>query len=315
MGTDRAELPQLEERVYLTDGGLETTLVFLEGFELPDFAAFHLLRSAAGRQALERYFASYAGLAARYGCGCVLESATWRASADWGARLGYTPAELDAANREAVALLRSLRAARPEGGPPLVVSGCLGPRGDGYQPGRLMTADEAERYHARQVESLVEAGADLITGMTLNYTAEAIGMTRAIRAAGAPAVISLTVETDGRLPTGESLGEAIERVDAATDAAPAYYMLNCAHPAHFEAELLSGAAWVARVRGLRANASTKSHAELNDSTELDIGDPRDLGERFRALRQRLGRLTILGGCCGTDLRHLEAIAAACAGPA
>lgn len=315
MGTDRAELPQLEERVYLTDGGLETTLVFLEGFELPDFAAFHLLRSAAGRQALERYFASYAGLAARYGCGCVLESATWRASADWGARLGYTPAELDAANREAVALLRSLRAARPEGGPPLVVSGCLGPRGDGYQPGRLMTADEAERYHARQVESLVEAGADLITGMTLNYTAEAIGMTRAIRAAGAPAVISLTVETDGRLPTGESLGEAIERVDAATDAAPAYYMLNCAHPAHFEAELLSGAAWVGRVRGLRANASTKSHAELNDSTELDIGDPRDLGERFRALRQRLGRLTILGGCCGTDLRHLEAIAAACAGPA
>jgi S-methylmethionine-dependent homocysteine/selenocysteine methylase len=306
----RSALPQLSEDVFLTDGGIETTLIFVEGLELPYFAAFHLLQDDAGTAALRTYFSTYAALAKRFGVGCILESATWRASADWGEKLAYSRDALIEANRRAVTLLHAIRSEHESGATRMVVSGCIGPRGDGYNPASFMSADEAERYHALQATTFRDADADMVTAITMTYPAEAIGLTRAAGAAGMPVAISFTVETDGRLPNGQPLGAAIEEVDAATANAPAYYMINCAHPTHFTGALTPGAPWLSRIRGLRANASTKSHAELDQATELDIGNPTELGRQYRDLRAMLAKLNVLGGCCGTDERHVEAIARA-----
>jgi S-methylmethionine-dependent homocysteine/selenocysteine methylase len=273
----RQWLPQLHNDFFLTDGGIETTLIFLEGLELPDFAAFDLLKRTDGEAALRKYFRAYAALAQRFGTGLILESATWRASGDWGARLGYGPAELADANRRAIGLLQEIRDELRGHPKPVVISGCVGPRGDGYQPANTMSEREAEAYHTAQIQTFRATAADMITAITMNYVDEAVGIVRAATRAGLPVAVSFTVETDGRLPTGQTLRTAIENVDAATSAGPAYYMVNCAHPTHFEGVLLGGPPWVRRIRGVRANASRKSHAELNESSELDIGNPAELG--------------------------------------
>ena len=308
-----ALLPQFSNQLFLTDGGLETTLIFQEGVELPHFAAFVLLRTAHGRELLRRYFQRYLDIAAADGCGFILESPTWRSNADWGQRLGFSVAELAAVNRDAIAFMQELRAGagqRTPGGP-IVLSGCLGPRGDGYDPGRIMTADEAEAYHRPQIEAFCDAGADMITAITYTNTHEAVGATRAARAAQVPIVISFTLETDGKLPTGVSLKAAIEEVDALTDRGPAYFMINCAHPTHFQHALDTREPWVQRVRGLRANASRRSHQELNDAVDLDAGDPVELGAEHRSLMRANPHLNVFGGCCGTDHRHVACISAAC----
>jgi S-methylmethionine-dependent homocysteine/selenocysteine methylase len=310
--TDRTHLPQLDADRFLADGGLETTLLFVDGFELPDFAAFTLLRDPAGRDALRRYYDSYAAIAARDGVGIVLDTPTWRASADWAARLGYDVEELEAAIADGIELVREVQTRFGSATTPVVVSGAIGPRGDGYQVGSTMTVEEAKAYHGLQARAFAAGEVDLITAVTMTYVDEAIGVTEAARAAGVPVVISFTVETDGTLPSGEALGEAIEAVDAATGAYPAYYMVNCAHPTHF-AHLFTGApAWAARIGGVRANASTMSHEELDEATELDRGDPADLAERYVALRAVLPGLRVLGGCCGTDHGHIDAISTATA---
>ncbi len=309
--TMHSRLPQLEGGLFLTDGGIETTLIFLDRLELPYFAAFHLLKDAAGRAALRRYYARHAEIARTQRVGFILESPTWRASADWGAKLGYSPAALDAANRDSIALMRELREEFATAETPIVVSGCVGPRGDGYDPGQAMSPDEAQAYHAEQIRCFRAAGADMVTAITMTNANEATGVTRAARAAGLPVAISFTVETDGRLPTGQALGDAIAEVDRATGHGPAYYMINCAHPTHFAATLAKGDAWVARVRGVRANASTRSHQELNEAPDLDDGDPLELGGQYGALLRRHRWINVLGGCCGTDHRHVEQIAIAC----
>jgi S-methylmethionine-dependent homocysteine/selenocysteine methylase len=307
MPRNRHDLLQLSDYPFLTDGGLETTLIFEDGLDLPDFAAFHLLATPAGRDALTRYFESYAGIARRDGVGLVLETPTWRASADWGARLGYTVEQVEAANRASVELVDDVRRRFATPQSPIVVSGCLGPRGDGYQVGELMTADEARGYHALQVRALAGAGADLVTAITMTYVAEAVGIAEAARAVGLPVVVSFTLETDGTLPTGQSLREAIQAVDEATGAYPSYYMINCAHPDHFRHALEPGAEWTSRIRGLRANASRLSHAELDAAEELDTGDAAELAALYQDLRAVHPGLTVLGGCCGTNTTHIDAI--------
>ncbi len=311
MSTRKARLPQLDGGLFLTDGGIETCLIFLDGLELPHFAAFHLLRTAEGRDALRRYFERYLAIAAEGGHGFVLESPTWRASADWGARLGYSADELAAANRDAIRLMAELRDAFAGRVSPIVVSGCIGPRGDGYDPGQVMTPEASEAYHAGQIATFADAGADMVTAITMTNTPESIGIVRAAGKAGMPVAISFTLETDGRLPTGESLGQAIAAVDAATGGGPAYYMINCAHPTHFADTLGQGGAWLKRVRGLRANASRRSHAELNEAPDLDAGDPVELGGQYRDLVRRHPHINVLGGCCGTDHRHVACIGEAC----
>jgi S-methylmethionine-dependent homocysteine/selenocysteine methylase len=311
MTTNGHVLPQLGGDIFLTDGGLETVLIFHDGLDLPYFAAFTLLKDEAGREALRRYYRNYAAIAKERGVGFVLDSATWRASQDWGDKLGYSADDMAEANRQSIALLQELREDYQSEKTPIVINGAIGPRGDGYDPGEVMTEDQAQAYHAVQIAAFRDAGADMVSAITMTNIPEAVGITRAAQAAGIPAVISFTVETDGKLPTGDSLKDAIAAVDTATGNGPAYYMVNCAHPTHFDGVLSAGESWLERIRGVRANASTLSHAELDEAEELDDGDPVELGGQFHELMTRLPNLNVLGGCCGTDHRHIAAIANAC----
>ncbi len=306
----RHALPQLNGQPVLTDGGMETVLVFHEGIELPHFASYPVLRDEAGRELIARYYNRFAGLAGRHGVGLELGSTTWRASPDWVEKIDGSREATAGINRQAIDFLTGYRD-QQAGATPMPISGSVGPRGDGYVADNKMSADEAAEYHRTQIEAIAGTEADLISVYTLNYVDEAIGIARAAAAARIPAMLSFTLETDGRLPTGQSLGEAIQQVDEATNASPAYYMINCAHPTHFADVLDSDAPWISRLRGLRANASTLSHAELDSATELDEGDPADLSARVHALVERLPAVSVLGGCCGTDYRHIEAIAEAC----
>jgi S-methylmethionine-dependent homocysteine/selenocysteine methylase len=325
---------------FVTDGGLETDLIFNRGVELPEFAAFPLVREDAGRSLLTGYYDGYAEIARGAGAGLMLEAPTWRANPDWGDLLGYSDADLAAANEAAIALLHRLRERYAATIPRIAVGGMIGPRGDGYRPGAGTHPDDAAAYHTPQVEAFARAGADLVTAYTLIDVAEAVGVVRAARAAGLPVAISFTVETDGRLPGGTPLAEAISAVDAA--AAPDYFLVNCAHPTHIAPGLAEPArpdsgpaergpaergpaergsaergsaergpaepgAWRARIEGVRANASTRSHAELDEATELDEGDPVLFAGAHQRLWPMLPALRIAGGCCGTDSRHVAAL--------
>lgn len=300
-------LPQLDGGLFLSDGGLETTLVFLEGVALPHFAAFVLLRDDAGRERLRAYYRPYLELAATTpNAGFVLETPTWRANTDWGRLLGYDQHALAQANVEAARLVSDLRDEwQPRLAGSVVLSGIIGPRGDGYISDAPSSAADATDYHRPQAAALRDGGVDMLAAVTMTTSAEAIGIARAASIVELPVSISFTVETDGRLPSGETLREAIETVDA--DTRPAYFAVNCAHPTHFAACFTGGGGWTARIHGIRANASARSHAELDAATELDIGDPLDLGDHYRQLRASLPALNVLGGCCGTDHRHLIAI--------
>ena len=312
MAKYRRALSQLQGNFFLTDGGIETTLIFLDGLDLPHFAAFHLFSTPRGEDALAKYFRTYAELAERHRAGLVLETATWRASADWGSKLGYSADALAEVNRKSVLLLEQIRGEYETPETPIVISGCVGPRGDGYVPADLMSEQQAEEYHGMQVRTFATTAVDLVTAITMNYVQEAIGVARAARSSALPVVISLTVETDGRLPTGQPLGEAIEQVDEVTSGYPSYFMINCAHPAHFSGTIDGSKPWASRIRGLRANASRMSHAELNEATVLDAGDPVALAQDYAGLKRKsLKYLNVFGGCCGTDHRHVEQMALAC----
>ena len=312
MAKYRSALPQLGGDFFMTDGGLETTLIFLEGQDLPEFAAFLLLETPEGEGVLRKYFLTYAELAKRFNTGLVLETATWRANPDWGEKLGYTKDSLTEANTKAVHLIEEIRSDYETPETPIVISGCVGPRGDGYVVDYAMSDKEAEDYHRVQIETFAGTAADLVTAITINYAEEAVGVTRAAEQANMPVVLSFTVETDGRLPTGQSLGDAIKQVDDATSGYPAYFMINCAHPSHFDQAVEGDEPWVERIRGLRANASRMSHAELDVAPKLDAGVPSELGQEYAGLRnQQLKHLNVMGGCCGTDHRHVEHIASAC----
>jgi S-methylmethionine-dependent homocysteine/selenocysteine methylase len=309
MSPYRKALPQLQpgSGFFLTDGGLETTLVFHQGLELPYFAAFDLLKDARGTELLREYFRTYVVIARRQNVGIVLEAPTWRANPDWAARLGYDAAALEKANRQSIILLQGVRAELQVPRTPVVISGNLGPRGDGYQPASRMSIQEAADYHGAQIRTFADTEADMIGALTMNYVEEATGIALAARDARMPLALSFTLETDGRLPSGDSLAHAIARVEEVSASHPAYYMINCAHPVHFEGVLSELGSLAGRVRGLRANASTRSHAELDASTTLDSGDPVELGEHYVRLRNWLPELAVVGGCCGTDHRHVEMI--------
>lgn len=304
-------LPLSNDSFFLTDGGIETTLIYHDGIDLPLFAAFVLLENEDGRTALTNYFKRHIAVARAHGLGFVLESPTWRSSRDWGRKLGYSTGDMDRINAEAIYLMRTLRNRYESSVSPLVISGCVGPRGDGYVPGELMTVDVACDYHTPQVASMSKAGADIITAITMNNTPEACGIALAAKNQSVPVAIAFTVETDGALATGQPLGEAIREVDEITDGYPAYFMINCAHPDHFEKVLQEGGDWVRRIGGVRANASRMSHAELDESEILDDGNPVELGEDYRRLMELLPNLRVLGGCCGTDHRHVDAMGQAC----
>ncbi|RYD80357.1 MAG: homocysteine S-methyltransferase [Sphingobacteriales bacterium] len=302
-------LPHESADLFLTDGGLETTLVFKEGFELPCFAAFDLLKDEKGYNSLQEYYRRYLAIAKVYKTGFILESPTWRANPDWIEKIGYPAAAISSINTKAIELLRDLKKEFTEHIDPIIISGCVGPRGDGYSIENKMTAGEAKEYHLQQVNIFSNAGVDMVSAITMNYAEEAIGICLAGNEVKLPVVISFTVETNGRLVTGMSLKEAIETIDSSVNTAPVYYMINCAHPTHFLNELDEDKKqhWVKRIRGIRANASCKSHAELDESTELDRGNPGQLGLEHKVLKQNLNQLNVFGGCCGTDEEHVKEI--------
>ena len=289
----------------VTDGGLETDLIFHHGIDLPHFAAFPLVGDDRGRDVLAGYYEEYALIAERAGVGLMLETPTWRANTDWATRLGYDASALAAVNRDAVGFLRALGERWSNRLPSIRVSGQIGPRGDGYRPGAAVDADEAAAYHRPQIAAFAEAGADVTTALTLTDVGEALGIVAAAEDVGLPVAISFTVETDGRLPGGTTLAEAIETVDAA--GGPAYYLVNCAHPDHVERGLGEDGPWRERIHGLRVNASTMSHEELDEATELDDGDPVALADAHHRLERSLPAVRIVGGCCGTDSRHVAAL--------
>ena len=309
----RSDPPQ---PLMLTDAGMETVLLFQEGIDLPCFAVFPLIDTEAGRAALRRYYQPFLELAREHEAPFVLGAPTWRANPDWGAQLGYEGEALDAVNGRAVAFVDEIRRdARPGGGgPAILLEALVGPRGDGYAPASTMSAEQAEAYHSTQLRALASSAVDQVAAITITYAQEAIGIVRAAAAVGLPITIGFTLETDGQLPSGQALGAAIEQVDGETDGGAFQYMINCAHPTHFAGTLAAGGAWRTRIGGVRANASTLSHAELDEAEELDDGDPADLAARYVALRNLLPNLSVVGGCCGTDIRHVSAICEALHAP-
>ena len=304
----RAALPQLDEgALFLTDAGLETTLLFREGIDLPHFAACELLRSDEGTDVLGSYFNRHAAVASRLGLGFLLDTATWRANPDWTARLGYGAREFELVNRASVLLAEKVRRVWETDASPIAIAAVVGPRADGYVISDRQTAQQAADYHSWQVDLFADTEADFISALTLNYSEEAIGITRAAQEAGMPVAISFTVETDGRLASGESVSEAIAAVDIDSGWYPEYFAINCAHPTHLAEGMWGDDVVRQRLRGLRANASRCSHAELDQSDTLDDGNPEELGRQLGDLRRANTQLAVLGGCCGSDIRHIEAI--------
>lgn len=307
MSIYRHNLPQMAGKVCITDGGLETDLCFNHQIELPEFAAYNLLKDEKGYSTLFEYYKSYAKLANRYQLGLLLETPTWRANSDWGQKLGDSPSALNALNLKSVKLLEQIRQEYDCQKSPIIISGCLGPRGDGYTPENTMSAKEAEHYHYQQIQSFAQSSVDMIAALTINYVEEAIGITLAAQELQLPVCISFTVETDGNLPTGETLLSAIQQVDQATDNGPVYYMINCAHPTHFEHLFENEIAGTSRIKGIRCNASCLSHAELDESEVLHDGNPKEFGFQLKSLKNQAQSLSVLGGCCGTDHRHIEEV--------
>lgn len=309
MAKYRNALPQLSGHPYLTDAGIETDLIFNHGIKIREFASHTLFETEQGREAIANYLKGFISLAANLGVGYILDSQTWKAHMHWADDLDATAEELRKANLEAIQFIADIRSESSSNAEPIVLNAIIGPRGDAYAPDRLHAANEAEAYHKTQLQWLAETEADMVTALTFTQSEEAIGIVRAAKNVGLPIVVSFTVETDGKLPTGETLSSAITSVDAATDNGPVYFMINCAHPDHFYSVLAPGA-WASRIRGIRCNASRKSHAELDESETLDDGNPRELARQYQDICELLPSLNIFGGCCGTDLRHVREIAQA-----
>jgi S-methylmethionine-dependent homocysteine/selenocysteine methylase len=302
MAKYRTRLPQLGNRAFITDGGLETSLIADHGWKLPALEAFTLVDSERGRESIRAFYEPYLQMAVRYDRGFILESPTWRANPDWAGRVGYDRKMLELANRTAVSLMERLRASHENSDSPMPISGCVGPRGDGYDAEDWMSANEAQAYHTFQIDVLADTEADMITALAMTNINEAIGIVRAAQQAKMPVAVSFTIEEDGRLPSGETLKDAILAVDGATRSAPIYYMANCAHPEYFVDMLTPGETWTERVRGLRANAfdveAVQGRKIVNKEEFLKMC--RDLLETFR-------HINIVGGCRNVDHAHIKQI--------
>ena len=295
-------------RFFLSDGGLETFLIFDKGYDLPCFSAAVLLETDQGRADLRAYFERFIGIAKSSGRGFILDAPTWRAGTAWAGPLGQTLKDVMETNQRAVSFVSKLRAQQETESCPILINGLVGPAGDAYAPDTQISRQEALLIHAPQIHTLGNAGVDMISAMTLTHADEAVGIVQAAKEIDTPIVVAFTLETDGHLPSGQPLGEAIAEVDAATNGGPLYYMINCAHPDHFREVLDTTAAWALRIGGIRSNASRQSHAELDEAEILDNGDPVEFGNLNAELLSRLPNIRVLGGCCGTDHRHVRCIA-------
>lgn len=297
--------PQFDDqRTWISWTGFETDLIFNYGIDLPGFASFPLLDTDEGRAHILRAYRDQIRSASQYGCGTCLESLTWMANPDRAAPLGFSASDLKRINKAAIDIMSEIETTEL-----ICISGQLGPRGDGYEAG-TMTVEGSLSYHLPQVQALAEAGADIVSAFTLGSAEEAAGISRAAQLVDIPSTIAFTVETDGKLPDGMRLADAIDSVDQATSGATTRFLVNCAHPDHLK-DALDGSAAMKRLGGIVANASRQSHAELDESEVLDDGDPIELGMQLAQIRKEYPWMNVFGGCCGTDMRHLDEIAKAC----
>ncbi|WP_299664865.1 homocysteine S-methyltransferase family protein [uncultured Ruegeria sp.] len=292
-------------RPFLSDGGFETSLFFIDGFEAPEFAAILLMNDPEARRAMSAYFDRFLAQAEATRTGFILDTATWRGCIEWAPRLGITTSDMICLSRDAVTFAKGIRTKWESRVSPILLNGVVGPAGDGYAPEMKLDSALAQSLHTPQIDAFAEEGVDTVSAITMTHVGEAVGIARASFLAGLPVVVSFTVETDGRLPSGETLREAIYQTDLETAGAPIYYMVNCAHPDHFRDAIRSEEPWINRIRGVRANASRLSHAELDEAEELDDGNPEEFGQLHGELARMLPNLAVLGGCCGTDRRHIE----------
>ena len=304
MALHRNNLPQLGGNLFASYTGMDTELLYNHGIELPGFASYPLLSNPDHKSLIRDYYCNLVDLAREQDVGVILDAVTWVANRDRGAELGYTADDLKKFNTDAIELIASVR--NEKGDLPTVLNGQVGPRGDGYAPSDLMTTQEAEDYHSEQIEVYANSEADFVCAFTICYPEEAAGVVRAAQRFAMPVAIAFTVETDGRLPTGMPLKEAIEKVDAESNGGALYFLINCAHPDHFK-DIFTNEPWMQRLRGVVANASRCSHAELDVAEELDDGDPDELGVQVGGLRRKYPHFNILGGCCGSDMRHVKRI--------
>ena len=292
-----AEFPSQRDGVlYLTEGGQETEILYRHGHELPEFAMYPLLDNAQAMSDLESMYRAILDVAAEHGFAALISGLDYRASPDWGEKLGYSRTGLADAVEQSIAFLRDV--SRPYQGQidQILISGMLGPRGDAYSLNRTITANEAEEYHSFQLEILKRAGVDIAGAVTFNNIPEAIGVARAAARIGVPLAISFTLDSSNRLQSGPTLKEAVEAVDAETgDARPDFYGINCSHPLEFEPALEPGD-WIFRLRSLRPNASARDKMELCAIGHLEEGDPADLGERMGTLARKYPHIDIFGGC-------------------
>ena len=312
VGVQNNFFPQLSTNFSLTDGGIETSAIFNEGDQLPYLDIFDLLKNSLGCEALHNYFSSYAQLARKYELGLILENPTWRASQCWGDKLRYSTADLAILHRKSIQLLQDIRDEYETDSNPILISGCIEPRVDGYNSKELMTEAEAESYHSKQIKMFrSSAVVDLVTAITMTYAEEAIGICRAAENADIPVVISFSVETNGQLPSGQSLENAIEQVDYATNGAPLYYMIDCPDANHFDTVLPIREGWLERIHGLRANVSITNHGELNQVEELDDNNSVPLPFKYESFNNHLSSLKFFGDYSNTSICHQEKIYPVC----
>ncbi len=300
--------PQESGLSYLTEGGTETEIMYRHGHELREFAMFELLDSPSAMSDLHDMYRRYLDVAAKHGFGAVMAGLDYRASPDWAEKIGYSRAALADIQHRCIGFLREVAKPYEDQLPRIVISGCCGPRGDAYALNRTITADEAEDYHAVQLETLKDCAVDLVWAATFNNIPEAVGISRAAAGAGLPLYISFTLDSRHRLKSGPSLKDAVEATDAeAGDARPDFYGINCSHPVEFEPALEPGD-WFDRVRTLRPNAANMDKVSLCKLGHIEEGDPVELGELMGDLARRYPQIDIWGGCCGTWDRHFEEIA-------
>lgn len=305
--TSDDKLPQTQGRFMACGGGFETWLQYVDGFTLRHFCAFELLDDARGVECLTDYHRKLVEAAVENGFGVINEGLHYRASRDWGELIGYSKEALEEINIRGIEFYKDFAREYDSPDTPMIVGGAIGPRGDAYNVGRTPDASEAEDYHSEQIETFKKAGADVVTAMTFTSVEEATGLARAAKSAEMPVVISFFVAKGGKLKTGETLEDAITAVDAATESAPAYYMINCTHPTEFTPGLTDGP-WSRRLGGFMPNAVAMETLDLCKLGHLEDGDPEELGGQMAELARRFPHINVWGGCCGTDGRHIGQIA-------
>ncbi len=303
-------LPQLTGKLCLTEGGIETYMQYKKGHAFRHFCLFDLMDRPEARADLRTYHEDLIKVALKHKVGAILDGVHYRTSRDWGELLGYSKQGLKEVVIQGIEFYKDLARQYQTADSPMPVSGVVGPRGDAYKVGRIMSADEAEDYHAEQLETMKQAGADFATALTFSQVDEAIGVVRAAQAIDLPVVVSFALGAGGRLKTGVDLSDAIETVDEATGNGPVYFMINCTHPVDFAPAFKAPGPWVKRLCGLRPNASSLAHGVLCQLGHLEEGNPVELGQQMADMARRFSHITVWGGCCGTDAVHVDEIAKA-----